>query len=165
MNLTFDTYFRLTKLSNLTSLQFFLFFSACLYLCSEILMKKQGRQKRNIARQVAIFGCQRLGLHKQKDIAEYFSLSHRGSVSSAISAIEGSIESGDLKNHFNQIRRNLNFTKRTWPLLFLAVFQRRHQLIGQHCQHQPLGRWYHHRRFNRFRGTRSGYSDVGLEEP
>ena len=80
---------------------------------AEILMKKQGRQKRNIARQVAIFSCQRLGLHKQKDIAEYFSLSHRGSVSSAISAIEGSIESGNLKNRFNQIRRDLNFTKRT----------------------------------------------------
>ena len=79
----------------------------------EILMKKQGQQKRNIARQVGIFGCQRLGLHKQKDIAEYFSLSHRGSVSSAINAIEGSIESGYLKNRFDQIRRDLNFTKRT----------------------------------------------------
>ena len=84
-----------------------------MFSVAEILMKKQGRQKRNIARQVAIFGCQRLGLHKQKYIAEYFSLSHRGSVSSAINAIEGSIESGDLKNRFNQIRRGLNFTKRT----------------------------------------------------
>ena len=87
--------------------------SLFMFSVAEILMKKQGRQKRNIARQVAIFGCQRLGLHKQKYIAEYFSLSHRGSVSSAINAIEGSIESGDLKNRFNQIRRGLNFTKRT----------------------------------------------------
>ena len=51
--------------------------SLFMFSVAEILMKKQGRQKRNIARQVAIFGCQRLGLHKQKYIAEYFSLSHQ----------------------------------------------------------------------------------------
>ena len=49
---------------------------------------------RTVARRVAICCCQRLGLQKQRDRAEYFSLSHRGSVSPSINAIEESIVSG-----------------------------------------------------------------------
>lgn len=79
----------------------------------KILTRNHGRQSKNLARQVAIYCCQRKGLHKQKEIAEYFSLSHRGSVSSTINAVETQLESVDLIKRLNEISRKLNFTKRT----------------------------------------------------
>ena len=75
--------------------------------------RKQGRQTKNVARQVAIYYCQRLGLHKQKEIAEYFSLSHRGSISSTVFAIESQAETSTFKKLLAQVRCDLNLTKRT----------------------------------------------------
>ena len=79
----------------------------------QILTRSHGRQSKNLARQVAMYCCQRKGHHKQRDIAEYFSLSHRGSVSSTINAVEVQLDSMVLKKRLIEISRSLNFTKRT----------------------------------------------------
>ena len=79
----------------------------------EVLQKRRGRQPMNIPRQVAIYCCQRRGGYTQQDVAECFSLTHRGSVSSAVKVIEGRIETTDLSERLDEIRRRLNFTKLT----------------------------------------------------
>jgi len=79
----------------------------------EVRMKKSGKQRKNEARSLAIYTSQRYGFHKQKDIAEYFSLSHRGSVSSAVNAFEAKLGSRGTKRKLNQMFCDLNFTKRT----------------------------------------------------
>ena len=80
---------------------------------NEITMKKRGRQVQNIPRQVGIYCSQRLGGYTQKQVAEYFSLSHRGGVSSAVKIIGHRLQSGDLKIRLDEIRDGLNFTKLT----------------------------------------------------
>ena len=82
-------------------------------LREEVLQKRRGRQPMNIPRQMAIFCCQRLGGYTQQDVADYFSLTHRGSVSSAVKVIEGRIERTDLGDRLDEIRQRLNFTKLT----------------------------------------------------
>ena len=47
----------------------------------EVLKKREGRQRSNIARQMAMYCAQQLGDHSLKDIAEHFSLTNSGSVS------------------------------------------------------------------------------------
>ena len=79
----------------------------------EITMKKGGRQVQNIPRQVGIYCAQRLGRYSQKQVADYFSLSHRGGVSSAVKVIGHRLQAGDLKNQLDEIKDGLYFTKLT----------------------------------------------------
>jgi len=82
-------------------------------LQEDVLQKRRGRQPMNVPRQIAIYCCQRLGGYTQQDVADYFSLTHRGSVSSAVSVIEGRIERADIGDRLDEIRQRLNFTKLT----------------------------------------------------
>ena len=78
---------------------------------SDVGHKKRGRQVKNVPRQVAIYCCQRLSGGSQKEVAEKFSLTHRGSVSSAVRSIGGRLEIGDLKEAFMEIKSGLKLTK------------------------------------------------------
>jgi len=64
----------------------------------DVVMKKSGRQKKNEPRKLAIYCSQQLGGHSQQDIANYFSLAHRGSVSSTIKAVVVGLENGSMKD-------------------------------------------------------------------
>ena len=50
----------------------------------EILEKRRGRQPINIPRQISIYCCQRVCGYAQQEVADCFSLTHRGSVSSSV---------------------------------------------------------------------------------
>lgn len=50
----------------------------------EIYQSKKGRGSKNIARNVAMYLCQKAGSYRLSDIARSFSLAHYGSVSYAI---------------------------------------------------------------------------------
>ena len=82
---------------------------------SDVENKKRGRQVKNVPRQVAIYCCQRVSGGSQQEVAEKFSLTHRGSVSSAVKSIGGRLENGDLKEAFIEIKSGLNLTKLSRP--------------------------------------------------
>ena len=52
----------------------------------------RGRQPTNIPGQMAFYCCQILGGYSQQEVADCFSLTHRGNVSSPAKIIEGKIE-------------------------------------------------------------------------
>ncbi len=79
----------------------------------DIKQKKRGRQQKNLPRQVAIYCCQRLSGGSQKEVAAKFSLTHRGSVSSAVKSVGNSLERGDLKRFLIEVESGLNLTKLT----------------------------------------------------
>jgi len=79
----------------------------------EILEKRRGRQPINIPRQMAIYCCQRVCGYAQQEVADCFSLTHRGSVSSSVRVIEEKIERIGFKKRLNEIEEELNLTKLT----------------------------------------------------
>ena len=65
---------------------------------------------------------QRLGGHSQQDIADHFSLAHRGSVSSTIRAVGIDLQDGGIKKRMAQIEKGLNVIKLT-SLAFESTFK------------------------------------------
>lgn len=84
----------------------------------------------NLPRQVAIYCCQRHGGQTQQEVANYFSLTHRGSVSSAVRIIESRVGGDDLGKRLYEVRQGLNFTK--LALTPLSIFWAR---IANNCSH------------------------------
>lgn len=79
---------------------------------ADTLTRKQvGRQRSNLARKIAMYCCQRMGDHSLKQIATYFSLSHEGSVSSAIGVINTSLAEGELVSEINELEKLLGIMK------------------------------------------------------
>ena len=67
--------------------EMFLWWRGCLAR-EEILEKNRGRQPINIPRQMAMYCCQRVCGYAQQEVADCFSLTHRGGVSSSVRVIE-----------------------------------------------------------------------------
>jgi len=65
-------------------------------------------------RQMAIYCCQRVCGYAQQEVADCFSLTHRGSVSSSVRVIEEKIERIGFKKRLNEIEEELNLTKPSW---------------------------------------------------
>ena len=58
-------------------------------------------------RQMAIYCCQRVCGYAQQEVADCFSLTHRGSVSSSVRVIEEKIERIGFKKRLNEIEEEL----------------------------------------------------------
>ena len=78
---------------------------------AEIMEKQVGRQRTNVARQMAMYCSQRWGDHSLKDIAAYFNLSNAGSVSHSISSMKTSLEAKKLRKEYRQLENLLNIIK------------------------------------------------------
>jgi REP element-mobilizing transposase RayT len=77
----------------------------------EIETKRVGRQRSNVARQMAMYCGQQLGDHSLKDIAEYFSLTNPGSVSHSISSMKARLEAREFRKEYRQLEELLNIIK------------------------------------------------------
>jgi len=80
----------------------------------DVIVKKQkGRRIENNSRRLAIYCAKRLGSYSQRTVAEYFGLSHPGSVSSTVRSIEKQVACGMLDNELEEVRKRLNIVKLT----------------------------------------------------
>ena len=77
----------------------------------EVLKKREGRQRSNIARQMAMYCAQQLGDHSLKDIAEHFSLTNSGSVSHSISAMKTRLAGKEFRKEYRQLEKLLTIIK------------------------------------------------------
>ena len=78
-----------------------------------IVKKKKGRRIENSSRRLAIYCAKRLGGYSQRRVAEYFRLTHPGSVSSTVRSIEKQVACGMLDNELEDVRKLLGFVKLT----------------------------------------------------
>lgn len=62
---------------------------------SVILRKKLGKRQSNIPRRIAMYCAHHLGDYTQIEVAEYFALTHPGSVSSAVRSVRKNIDAGE----------------------------------------------------------------------
>ncbi|NKB81902.1 MAG: hypothetical protein GKS05_08460 [Nitrospirales bacterium] len=78
---------------------------------SSLLKRQRGRQQANLPRKVAIYCCQQYGDMPLKAIASLFELTHAGSVSPAVQAIQQLSNAGELKGQLQLIKRSLDIIK------------------------------------------------------
>ena len=78
---------------------------------AEILTKPEGRQRTNVARQMAMYCSQQLGDHSLKEIAKYFSLANPGSVSHSISLMKKRLAARELRKEYKRLETLLNIIK------------------------------------------------------
>lgn len=76
-----------------------------------ITNKKVGRQRLNVARQVAMYCCQQMGDHTLKQIASHFTLAHEGGVSPAIRAVKVKLAAGELSKEIRELEKLLGIMK------------------------------------------------------
>lgn len=84
---------------------------ACSVKPHTIKERKQGRQTSNLPRKLAMYYCQHIGDLSLQSIAQYFGLSHPGSVSTAVNDIRNRMSEGELKRETKAIDRILNIIK------------------------------------------------------
>jgi len=72
------------------------------------------------SRAMAIYYCQRLCGYAWQEVADCFSLTHSGGVSSAVRVVEEKIERVEFKKRLCEIREGLNLTKLTL-IVFLTL--------------------------------------------
>ena len=77
----------------------------------KVVARQACRREKNTPRRVAMYCGQRHGGYSHKDLANYFGLSHAGSVSSAIVSVGRQLEAGELEKEIKQIERQLNVVK------------------------------------------------------
>lgn len=78
---------------------------------TEIVTKQGGRQRTNVARQMAIYCSQQLGDHSLKEIAEFFGMTNPGSVSHSISLMKKRFKARELRKEYKQLEMLLNTIK------------------------------------------------------
>lgn len=76
-----------------------------------IVNRQRGRQQANLPRQMAMYCCQQLGDMSLIDIANYFGLSHAGSVSPAVASIKNRLQERKLGKELEKVRTYLNIIK------------------------------------------------------
>lgn len=76
-----------------------------------ILIKKTGRRQNNFPRKFAMYCCQQYGDISLKEIADYFGLSHIGSISNAIQAVRKSVDKGECLKEMKKVEKVLNVIK------------------------------------------------------
>ena len=78
---------------------------------SSLLKRHMGRQQANLPRKVAMYCCQHYGDLPLKAIASLFGLTHAGSVSPTVQAIQQLLNAGELKGQLQSIKRYLGVIK------------------------------------------------------
>ncbi len=86
---------------------------AAIFKCDikTITARSKGRPQSNVARQMAIYCSQKLGDYSLKAIADYFSLTNVGSVSSSIMSIKEKLAAGELAREYSRLEKRLYLKK------------------------------------------------------